>query len=118
MAPDTRLRASFQENFFNETDIVKMIVILSFSAISLISAAIGLESGVYSLFPLLCCVPILFAVLWFPGSALQVTTFLVVGFALIHIRYMTLGVMVDPIISGMYVIAFFRLGQNTPQVLY
>lgn len=107
MAPDTRLRASFQENRFNETDIVKMIVILSFSAISLISTAIGLESGVYSLFPLLCCVPILFTVLWFPGSALKVTTLLVVGFALIHIRYMALGVLVDPIIPGLYVIAFF-----------
>ena len=107
MIPDTRLCASFRENLFNETDIVKMIVILSFSAISLMFTAIGLESGIYPLFPLLCCIPILFVVLWFPGNALRVTTLLVVGFALIHIRYMALGVMIDPVIPGIYVIAFF-----------
>ena len=35
------------------------------------------------------------------------TALLVAGFALIHLRYMALGFTVDPIVPGLYVVAFF-----------
>lgn len=107
MPPDRCLSSYFREDLFTETDIVKMIVILSFSAIALMLTANGLESDAYLFSPLLCCIPILFAVLWFPRHGLQVTALLVAGFALIHLRYVALGFTVDPIVPGLYVVAFF-----------
>ncbi len=107
MVPDLHSGALFREDLFSETDVVKMIVILSFSAISLMLTAAWLESGIYLFFPLLCYVPILFAVLWFPRHALQMTALLVAGFVLIHLRYIALGFTVDLTVPGLYVMTFF-----------
>lgn len=107
MSLDRRLHIFFRENLFTETDIVKMIVLLSFSVVSLMMTANALESDAYPFYSLIYCIPILLVAVWFPRQGLYVTGLLVAGFALIHLHYMALGFAVDPVVSGLYVATFF-----------
>ncbi len=107
MSVNRCLSNHFQEGHFTGTDIVKMIVIVSFSAISLMLTAAAPDYSVYPVCPLIYCIPILLVALWFPRQALQVTALLVVGFALIRTYLSALGFTVDFVMTGLHMMLFF-----------
>ena len=83
MSVNRRLPIRLREDLFTGTDLVKMIVVVSFSAVSLMLTAVAPDYGVYPACSLIYCIPILLAALWYPRQGLRVTAFLVAGFALI-----------------------------------
>ncbi len=101
------LSSHFREDLFTGTDIVKMIVVVSFSAISLMLTAIAPDYSAYLICPLIYCIPILLAALWFPRQGLWVTAFLITGFALIRTYLSVLGFTIDPVMTGLHTMIFF-----------
>jgi PAS domain S-box-containing protein len=99
------LASSFQEDLFSGTDVVRMIVILSLSAVSLMLTAVAPADV-----PLVCsltyCIPILLVALWFPRQGFLVTAFLVAGFVLIRAYLSALGFAVDPVMTGLNAMIF------------
>ncbi|BBL69155.1 sensor histidine kinase [Methanoculleus chikugoensis] len=95
-----------REDLFTETDIVKMIVVVSFSAISLmLTAATPVNAQLFC--PLVYCIPILLVALWFPRQAFWTTTLLVIGFVIIRVYLSGLGFAVDPVMTGLHTMIFF-----------
>lgn len=107
MSPDQRLPIFFRENLFTGTDVVKMILLSLFLVISSMMVADALMADTYTLYPLLFCSLILLIAVWFPREGFRVTALLVAGFALIHLHYALLGFAVDPVVSGLCMVALF-----------
>ena len=107
MSVNRRLPISLREDLFTGTDLVKMIVVVSFSAVSLMLTAVAPDYGVYPACSLIYCIPILLAALWYPRQGLRVTAFLVAGFALIRTYLSALGFAVDPVMTGLHMMIFF-----------
>ncbi len=107
MPMNRRLPTRLQVDLFTGTDIVKMIVVVSFSAISFMLTVIAPESGIYPPSSLVYCISILLVALWYPGQGLRVTTLLAAGFVLIRIYLAILGFAVDPVITGLQMAFFF-----------
>ncbi len=107
MSVNRHLSSRLREDLFNGTDLVKMIVVVSFSAVSLMLTAVAPDHGAYSVSSLIYCIPILLAALWYPGQGLRVTAFLVAGFALIRTYLSVLGFAVDPVMTGLHMMIFF-----------
>jgi len=106
MPPDRCLFSYFREDLFTETDIVKMIVIVSFSAVSLMLTAVVPDYNAYVVSPLIYCIPILLVAFWFPRQGLRVTALLVVGFILIRAYLSVLGFTIDPVMTGLHTVIF------------
>jgi len=85
MTVNRRFPGRLREDLFTGTDLVKMIVILSFSAVSFMLTVIAPDYGIYPANSLIYCIPILLAALWYPGQGFRVTALLVAGFALIRV---------------------------------
>ena len=101
----SRLRC-FRQDCFTATDIVKMIVVVSLSAVSLmLTAATPVSAQLFC--PLTYCIPILLAALWFPRQAFRATALLVAGFAIIRVHLSALGFAVDPVMTGLHTMIFF-----------
>ncbi|WP_243668546.1 hypothetical protein [Methanoculleus chikugoensis] len=96
-----------REDLFTETDIVKMIVVVSFSAISLMLTAATPVNAQLFCPPLVYCIPILLVALWFPRQAFWTTTLLVIGFVIIRVYLSGLGFAVDPVMTGLHTMIFF-----------
>lgn len=107
MAPNRYVLNSFREDFFSETDLVKMIVVTSFSAISLMMTAATPDSDGSLACHLLYCIPILLVALWFPRQAFRVTTLLIAGFVFVRVYLSVIGFTVDPVITGLHTMVFF-----------
>ena len=107
MSVNRCLSSHFQEDLFTGTDIVRMIVIVSFSVISLMLTAAAPDYGVYPAISLIYCIPILLVALWFPRQGFRVTALLVVGFALIRTYLSALGFTIDPVMTGLHMMIFF-----------
>lgn len=95
-----------REDLFTGTDIVKMIVVVSFSAISLMFT-VATPANAHLISPLVYCIPILLVALWFPRQAFGTTAFLVAGFVVINVYLSMLGSAVDPVITGLHTLIFF-----------
>ena len=107
MSLNRYLLSRFQEDLFTGTDIVKMIVILSFSTVSLMLTAVTPEhTHAYLLCPLTYCIPIALVALWFPRQGFPVTAFLIFGFLVIRICLSILGFTVDLLTTGLHTIFF------------
>ncbi|KAF5082806.1 Adaptive-response sensory-kinase SasA [anaerobic digester metagenome] len=105
MALNRSLLSGFQQDLFTGTDIVRMIVVVSLSAVSLmLTAATPMNAQLFC--PLTFCIPILFAALWFPRQAFKATAFLVAGFVIIRVYLSTLGFAVDPVMTGLHTMIF------------
>ncbi len=100
-------RSVWRENLYTEGDIVRMVAILAFVALSLMITAYALPNQAGHFYLLIYCIPIILISLWFPRQGVKVTTFLVAGFLLINLYYSMGGVPVDPILSGLYASIFF-----------
>ncbi|WP_292517347.1 PAS domain-containing sensor histidine kinase [Methanoculleus sp.] len=100
------LAGLFRKDLFTGTDIVKMIVLVSFSLISFMLTAVE-PANAHPVCPLIYCIPILFAALWFPRQALPVTVLLVLGFVFIRVFQSTLGFIIDPVMTGLHSMIFF-----------
>jgi PAS domain S-box-containing protein len=99
------LLSGFQQDLFTGTDLTKMIVVISFSAVSLmLTAATSMNAQFF--FPLTYCIPILFVALWFPRQAFKVTALLVAGFVFIRTYLATLGFAVDFVMTGLHTMIF------------
>lgn len=107
MSVNRRLTTCLGEDRFIGTDLVKMIVVVSFSAISLMLTAVAPDYGIYPVSSLLYCIPILLVVLWYPGQGLRVTALLIAGFALIRVYLLLLGFAVDLVMAGLQMMFFF-----------
>ena len=107
MTVNRRFPGRLREDLFTGTDLVKMIVILSFSAVSFMLTVIAPDYGIYPANSLIYCIPILLAALWYPGQGFRVTALLVAGFALIRIYFLTLGFAIDPVMTGLNMLFFF-----------
>ena len=78
------LTSRIREDLFTGTDLVKMIVLVSFSATSLmLTTATPMNAQLLS--PLVYCIPVLLVALWFPRQAFATTAFLVAGFVIIRV---------------------------------
>lgn len=97
----------FQKNLFTGTDIVKMIVLVSFSAVSLMLTSVAPDYNAIHIYPLIYCIPILLVALWFPQKGVWVTGLLVAGFALIQAYLSVLGVTIDVVMTGLHIALFF-----------
>ena len=97
----------FREDRYSGTDIVKMIVIVSFSAISFMLTSVAPDYGAYPISPLFYCIPILLVALWFPRQGFRVTALLVAGFVLIRVYLSALGFIIDPVMTGLHTMIFF-----------
>lgn len=95
----------FRQDYFTGTDIVKMIVVISLSAVSLMLTAVT-PADAQLLCPLIYCIPILLAALWFPRQALKATALLVVGFVIIRVHLSILGFSIDPVMTGLHTMIF------------
>lgn len=95
----------FREDLFTGTDVVRMIVVVSFSAVSFMLTAAA-PANAHLVSPLIYCIPILLVALWFPRQGLRVTAFLVAGFVLIRTYLSVLGFGIDPIMTGLHAILF------------
>ncbi len=94
------------EDLFTGTDLVKMIVVVSFSATSLmLTAATPMNAQLLS--PLVYCIPVLFVALWFPRQAFGTTALLVAGFVIIRVHLSGLGFAVDPVMTGLHTMIIF-----------
>ncbi|WP_231476504.1 PAS domain-containing sensor histidine kinase [Methanoculleus sp. MH98A] len=83
-----------------------MIVLVSFSAVSLmLTAATPVSAQVFC--PLIYCIPIILAALWFPRQAFRATALLVAGFVIIRVHLSALGFAVDPVMTGLHTMIFF-----------
>ncbi|WP_317063567.1 PAS domain-containing sensor histidine kinase [Methanoculleus caldifontis] len=82
-----------------------MIVIVSFSAVSLMLTAAA-PADVHLICPLTYCIPILLVAIWFPRQGFRVTALLVAGFLLILTYVSTLGFAVDPVMTGLHATLF------------
>ncbi len=106
MSLDRCFMSRFRQDLFTGTDIVKMIVVVSFSAISLMLTAVAPDYNAYPVSPLIYCIPILLAALWFPRRGLLVTTLLVAGFVLIRAYMSVLGFAIDLVMTGLHTMLF------------
>ncbi len=106
MSSNRCLLSHFREDLFTGTDIVKMIVVVSLSAISLMLTAAAPDYNAYLVSSLIYCIPILLAALWFPRQGLWVTALLVAGFALIRAYLSALGFTIDPVMTGLHMMVF------------
>lgn len=106
MALNRSFLSCIREDLFTGTDIVKMIVVVSFSAISLmLTAATPVNAQLFC--PLVYCIPILLVALWFPRQAFWTTTLLVIGFVIIRVYLSGLGFAIDPVMTGLHTMIFF-----------
>ncbi len=106
MSLNRYLFSHFREDLFTETDIVKMIVVVSFSAVSLMLTATAPDYNAYIVCPLIYCIPILLVAFWFPRQGLRVTAFLVGGFVLVRAYLSVLGFTIDPVTTGLQTMIF------------
>lgn len=106
MSPNRCFFSYFREDLFTETDIVKMIVVVSFSAVSLMLTAVAPDYNAYIVSPLIYCIPILLVAFWFPRQGFRVTALLVVGFVLIRAYLSVLGFAIDPVMTGLHTVIF------------
>ena len=96
----------FRQDVFTGTDIVKMIVVVSFSAVSLmLTAAAPMNAQLFC--PLIYCIPILLSALWFPRQAFRATALLVAGFVIVRAHLSALGFAIDPVMTGLHTMIFF-----------
>lgn len=106
MSSNRSFVSCIREDLFTGTDLVKMIVVVSFSAISLmLTAATPVNAQLLS--PLVYCIPILLVALWFPRQAFGTTAFLVAGFVIIRVYLSNFGFAVDPVMTGLHTMIFF-----------
>jgi len=101
MSLSRRLATCFREDLFSGTDLVRMIVIVSFSAVSLMLTA-AVPTSAHPIPPLIYCIPILLVAIWFPRQGLGVTALLVAGFVLIRAYLSVLGFSIDPVLTGLH----------------
>jgi len=106
MPSNQSLVSRIREDLFTRTDIVKMIVVVSFSAISLM-LTVATPANAHLISPLVYCIPILLVALWFPRQAFGTTAFLVAGFVVINVYLSMLGFAVDPVMTGLHTLIFF-----------
>jgi len=106
MSPGRCPFSHLREDLFTETDIVKMVVVVAFSAVSLMLTAVVSDDSAYLVCPLVYCIPILLVAFWFPRQGLRVTAFLVGGFVLIRAYLSVLGFAVDPVMTGLHTMIF------------
>ncbi len=99
--------AVWWENLYTEGDLVKMLVILAFVAVSLMITACALDTRAEQYCPLIYCIPIILISLWFPRQGLKVTSILVAGFLMIHLYFFMAGSSIDIISLGLYSSIFF-----------
>ncbi len=99
------LATCFREDHFSGTDLVRMIVIVSFSAVSLMLTA-SAPANTHLIPPLVYCIPILLVAIWFPRQGLRVTALLVAGFVLIRAYLSVLGFGIDPVLTGLHAMLF------------
>lgn len=97
----------FQKDLFTGTDIVRMIVVVSFSAISFMLTAVAPDYNAFLIYPLIYCISILLVALWFPEKGIWVTGTLVAGFVLIQVYLSVLGVTIDLVMTGLHMVIFF-----------
>ena len=104
----------FQKDLFTGTDIVRMIVVVSLSAVAFMLTAVAPDYNALHIYPLIYCIPILLVALWFPQKGIWVTGLLVAGFALIQAYLSVLGVTIDFVMTGLHMtILFWVFGATT-----
>lgn len=106
MHSNQSLTSRIREDLFTGTDLVKMIVLVSFSATSLmLTTATPMNAQLLS--PLVYCIPVLLVALWFPRQAFATTAFLVAGFVIIRAYLSNFGFAVDPVVTGLHTMIIF-----------
>ncbi|RXE57216.1 histidine kinase [Methanoculleus taiwanensis] len=100
-------RSVWLENLYTEGDLVRMVAILAFVAVSLMITAYALGTQTAPFYPLIYCIPIILISLWFPRQGIKVTALLVAGFLLINLYFSMGGTPVDPVSSVLYASIFF-----------
>ena len=106
MLPSRRFLSCLRYDCFTGTDIVKMIVMVSLSVVSLMLTMTA-PLNALPFCSLIYCIPILFVALWFPGQAFRATALLVAGFLFIQTYLFTLGFTIDPLLTALHTMIFF-----------